>query len=153
MKRHAVIVSIKAKHRNFEIARFLKVARSFLWKVRKELLNENNGAGLAATRKIKQEYCQRSADATVVVFGVVKSNEGHITTPPFLSQGLRVNADAGAYVETLLTAVVKPPWINSIANGGRSHIFQQDSTPSHKSHKGLDSQELSSSCDTKLMAS
>ena len=37
MKRHAVIVSIKAKHIDFKIARFLKLARSFVCKVRKEL--------------------------------------------------------------------------------------------------------------------
>ncbi|KAM3179801.1 hypothetical protein ACTXT7_017569, partial [Hymenolepis weldensis] len=43
MKRHTLLVSVKAKHRNFEIARFLKVATSFVCKVRKGLLNENNG--------------------------------------------------------------------------------------------------------------
>ncbi|KAM3171270.1 hypothetical protein ACTXT7_016956 [Hymenolepis weldensis] len=49
----------------------------------------------------------------------------HIVTPPFLSRGPRVNADAvanadaDAYVETLQTIVVKPPWIDSVANGGR----------------------------------
>ncbi|KAM3178317.1 hypothetical protein ACTXT7_002816 [Hymenolepis weldensis] len=51
MKRHAVAVSIKAKHSNSEIARFLKVATSFVRKVRRELLNENSGEELAATNK------------------------------------------------------------------------------------------------------
>ncbi|KAM3179779.1 hypothetical protein ACTXT7_017620, partial [Hymenolepis weldensis] len=55
--------------------------------------------------------------------------------------GLRVNAhphahahahaDADAYVETLQSIVVKPPWIDSAVNGGRpSYVFQQDSAPS-----------------------
>ena len=57
VKRHTVIVSIKAKHSNLEIAIFLRVARSFVFKVRKEL-NENNGGGLA-TSKGKQR-CRRS---------------------------------------------------------------------------------------------
>ncbi|KAM3175904.1 hypothetical protein ACTXT7_007586 [Hymenolepis weldensis] len=61
MKRHAAIVSIKAKYRNLEVARFLKVSRSFVCKVRKDPLNENNEDELTATRK-KKEYCQRSAD-------------------------------------------------------------------------------------------
>ncbi|KAM3187865.1 hypothetical protein ACTXT7_001461 [Hymenolepis weldensis] len=40
--------------------------------------------------------------ATVMVFDVVVvSSEGHIMTPQFFSQGLRVDADADAYVETL----------------------------------------------------
>ncbi|KAM3182034.1 hypothetical protein ACTXT7_013213 [Hymenolepis weldensis] len=38
------------------------VAISYLCKVRKELLNENNGDELATTRKRKQ-HCQRSADS------------------------------------------------------------------------------------------
>ena len=37
MKRHALIVSIKPEYTNLKIARFLKVARSFVCKVRKEL--------------------------------------------------------------------------------------------------------------------
>ncbi|VUZ45764.1 unnamed protein product [Hymenolepis diminuta] len=51
MKRHAVIVSIKVKHNNLDITRLLKIARSLVWKVRKELLNESNGDELAPTRK------------------------------------------------------------------------------------------------------
>ncbi|VUZ47975.1 unnamed protein product [Hymenolepis diminuta] len=60
--RHAVTVSIKAKHRNLEIARFLQVVRSVVWKVRKELLNENNGDAMVTTRK-RKEHCERSADS------------------------------------------------------------------------------------------
>ncbi|VUZ40962.1 unnamed protein product [Hymenolepis diminuta] len=64
MKRHPVtaIVSIKAEHRNFEIARSLKVVTPLVCKVRKGLLNENNGGELATTRK-RKEHCQRSADS------------------------------------------------------------------------------------------
>ncbi|KAM3185674.1 hypothetical protein ACTXT7_005896 [Hymenolepis weldensis] len=61
IKRHAVIVSAKAKHDHLETAGFLKVARSIVCKVRKELLDEKNGDDLAATRKRKQEHCRRSA--------------------------------------------------------------------------------------------
>ncbi|KAM3172372.1 hypothetical protein ACTXT7_014680 [Hymenolepis weldensis] len=40
----------------------MAVATSFVCKVRKEQLNENNEGELTATRKRKQEHCQRSAD-------------------------------------------------------------------------------------------
>ncbi|KAM3176084.1 hypothetical protein ACTXT7_007205 [Hymenolepis weldensis] len=42
-------------------------------------------------------------------------------TPQFFPQGLGVNADAdvGGYVETLQTIVVKLPWIDNVASGGR----------------------------------
>ncbi|KAM3183734.1 hypothetical protein ACTXT7_009791 [Hymenolepis weldensis] len=49
--------------------------------------------------------------------------------------GLRVNADADAYVKTLQTIVVKPPWIDSVANGGRPSVLQQDLAPSHEALK------------------
>ncbi|VUZ47479.1 unnamed protein product [Hymenolepis diminuta] len=62
MRKEAVIVSIKAKYSNLGIARSVKVATSYVCKVRKELLNENNGDELAATSKRKQ-HCQRSADS------------------------------------------------------------------------------------------
>ncbi|KAM3175847.1 hypothetical protein ACTXT7_007722 [Hymenolepis weldensis] len=43
------------------------------------------------------------------------------------------------HVETLQIVVVKPPQIDSVANGGRPHIFQQDSAPSHEALKARDS--------------
>ncbi|KAM3177028.1 hypothetical protein ACTXT7_005329 [Hymenolepis weldensis] len=55
--------SVKAKHRNLESARIVQVATSFVCKVRKKLLNENNADELAATRKRKQEHGQRSVDS------------------------------------------------------------------------------------------
>ena len=42
MKRHAVIVELKTDHEDFEIARFLRVARLLVHKIRKELEKENN---------------------------------------------------------------------------------------------------------------
>ncbi|KAM3173120.1 hypothetical protein ACTXT7_013118 [Hymenolepis weldensis] len=68
--------------------------------------------------------------------------EGHTMTPQFLPQGLRVDAgadaDGDACVETLQTIVVKPPWIDCVANGGRSYVFQRDSIPCHKALKSQD---------------
>ncbi|KAM3185890.1 hypothetical protein ACTXT7_005467 [Hymenolepis weldensis] len=60
-KKHAVIVSIKAKHSNLEIASFLRVTTSLVCKIRKEV-NENNADELAATSKRRQD-CQRSTDS------------------------------------------------------------------------------------------
>ncbi|KAM3181028.1 hypothetical protein ACTXT7_015151 [Hymenolepis weldensis] len=45
--------------------------------------------------------------------------EGHIMSPPFFPHGLRVNASADAYMETLQTVVAKPSWRDSVANGRR----------------------------------
>ncbi|KAM3180634.1 hypothetical protein ACTXT7_015909 [Hymenolepis weldensis] len=61
MRRHAVIVSIKAKYRNLEIARFLLIATAFVCEVRKALLNDKNRDELASTGK-RKEHCQRSAN-------------------------------------------------------------------------------------------
>ena len=41
MKRHVVIVALKADHGDLEIACFLRVARSFVHKIHKELGKEN----------------------------------------------------------------------------------------------------------------
>ncbi|KAM3179802.1 hypothetical protein ACTXT7_017565 [Hymenolepis weldensis] len=53
-------------------------------------------------------------------------------TPQYFPKDLRANADVDAYVETLQIVVVKPPWIDSVANEGRPYVFQQDSAPSIK---------------------
>ncbi|KAM3182913.1 hypothetical protein ACTXT7_011397 [Hymenolepis weldensis] len=53
-----------------------------------------------------------------MLFGVVR-REGHIVTPPFFPQGLRVNADTDAYVKALQT-IVKPPWIDTVVNGKKT---------------------------------
>ena len=53
MKMHSVIVSIAAQHSDLEISLFLKVARSFVHKVRKELEEEND---VATTSKRKKTF-------------------------------------------------------------------------------------------------
>ncbi|KAM3182946.1 hypothetical protein ACTXT7_011316 [Hymenolepis weldensis] len=91
--------------------------------------------------------------AIVMVFGVVKSSEGHVMTPQSFPLGLRVNADADAYVKTL-QIIIKLPWILSAANGGRPYVFQLDSPQSYgvlKTQDYLDCREFSF-CQSKLMA-
>ena len=65
MKRHAVIVSIKAEHSDLKIPRFLKIARSFVCKVRKEL-KENNGDELAMSKR--KQHCQCSDSLRTLLF-------------------------------------------------------------------------------------
>ncbi|VUZ53184.1 unnamed protein product, partial [Hymenolepis diminuta] len=57
----SAIVSVKVKQGNLETAIFLKVAKSFVCRVKKEL-NGNNGGELAVMRKRKENF-QRSADS------------------------------------------------------------------------------------------
>lgn len=52
MKRHAVIVALQGDHSDLEIARFLKVARSFVFKIRKELQTDKGNASQTGKRKI-----------------------------------------------------------------------------------------------------
>ncbi|KAM3178509.1 hypothetical protein ACTXT7_002389 [Hymenolepis weldensis] len=86
--------------------------------------------------KFQLLYMRMKFPPIVMVFGVVKESEGgHTMAPPFFPQGLKVNADADDYAETLQTIVAKPPWIDSVANGGRPCVFQQDSPPCHKALK------------------
>ncbi|VUZ41198.1 unnamed protein product [Hymenolepis diminuta] len=63
MRRQAIIVSVKAKHMNIEIAISLKVTRSIICKVRKELVNEKNGDETVDRMRRKKEHCQRSTDS------------------------------------------------------------------------------------------
>ena len=65
--------------------------------------------------------------ATVMVFGVV-SIEGHIVPPHIFEVGLKVNIKV--YLDVLKRVVI--PWSNQVA-GGRPWVWQQDSTPAHKS--------------------
>ena len=51
MKRHTVIVLLKADHGDLEIARFLRVARFFVHKIRKELEKENDYVMSVSKRK------------------------------------------------------------------------------------------------------
>ena len=65
--------------------------------------------------------------ATVMVFGVV-SSEGHIMPPRIFKVGLKVNTKV--YLDVLKS--VEIPWCNQVA-GGRPWVWQQDSSPAHKS--------------------
>ena len=65
--------------------------------------------------------------ATVVIFGEV-SSVGHIMPPHILEVGLKVNTKM--YLDVLNSVVI--PWCNQVA-GGRPWVWQQDSTPAHKS--------------------
>ena len=54
MKRHAIIVSIHAKHSDLEISQFFNVTRSFVHKFRRELKASNiNVESVAKCRKRK----------------------------------------------------------------------------------------------------
>ena len=65
--------------------------------------------------------------ATVMVFGVL-SSEGHIMPPHIFEVGLKVNTKV--YLDMLKSVVIL--WCNRVA-GGRPWVWQQDSTPAHKS--------------------
>ena len=65
--------------------------------------------------------------ATVMIFGVV-SSEGHIMPPHIFEVSLKVNTKV--YLNVLKSVVI--PWCNQMA-GGRPWVWQQDSTPAHKS--------------------
>ena len=51
IKIHAAIVALKVDHGHLEIARFLRVARSFVHKIRKELEKENDKVTSVSKRK------------------------------------------------------------------------------------------------------
>ena len=65
--------------------------------------------------------------ATVMVF-CVASSEGYIMPPHIFEVGLKVNTKV--YLDVLKSVVI--PWCNQVA-GGRHWVWQQDSTPAHKS--------------------
>ena len=66
--------------------------------------------------------------ATVIVFGVL-SSEGHIIPFHIFEVGLKVKPTK-VYLDVLKSVVI--PWYNQVA-GGRPWVWQQDSTPAHKS--------------------
>ena len=57
MKRHAVIVSFAEDHADSEISTFLKVSRSFVFKVRREL---GVARGDVTTVSHRKRHCRRS---------------------------------------------------------------------------------------------
>ena len=61
MKRHVVIVSLKVDHGDLEIARYLRVARLFDHKIRKELKKENDIViSVSKKKKKKKKHSTRS---------------------------------------------------------------------------------------------
>ncbi|KAM3178648.1 hypothetical protein ACTXT7_002136 [Hymenolepis weldensis] len=153
MKRHAVIVSMKAEHRNLEIARFPKVATSSPCKVRKEQPNDNNANELAITR-MRKWHCQLSADSlTTPAF--VRRVHGMMNENPGKTQKNRsvfgFSPTKNLPQDEKSTGERK----DSVANVGRLlYVFQQDPPPSQialKTHNSMDVGELSSSCHTKLL--
>ena len=65
--------------------------------------------------------------ATVMVFGIV-SSESHIMVPHIFEVGLKVNTKV--YLDVLKRVAI--PWCNQVA-GCTPWVWQQDSTPAHKS--------------------
>ncbi|VUZ55892.1 unnamed protein product, partial [Hymenolepis diminuta] len=105
---------------------------------------ENNGGDLA-TSKRKQHF-QRSVDSLRIpefvgsVHGMINENRGKSMRdiPSKIFKCTDSESDADVYVETLQAIIVKTPWIDRVANGGRPYVFQQDSAPSHKALKSED---------------
>ncbi|VDL64595.1 unnamed protein product [Hymenolepis diminuta] len=60
------------------------------------------------------------ADPTQVTTVMEESEGGAHYDSSTFPQDLKDNIDVNAYVETHQIIVVKPPWIDGVANGGRS---------------------------------
>ena len=63
MKRHAVIVALKADHGDLEIEHFLRVARSFVHKICKELEKENDN-GMSISKHKKKHFTRSDSMRT-----------------------------------------------------------------------------------------
>ena len=89
---------------------------------------------IASTLKmqIRTVQCLRAqlnaSDDPLRVGGAEVSSEGHIMPPHIFEVGLKVNTKV--YLNVLTSVVI--PWCNQVA-GGRPWVWQQDSTPAHKS--------------------
>ena len=59
MKRHPEVVELKADHGDLEIARILRVVRSFVDKIRKKLERENDNAMSVSKNKYKTSHMFR----------------------------------------------------------------------------------------------
>ena len=82
---------------------------------------------IATNNRDEPRVMKTKFPATVMVFGVV-SSEGHIMPPHIFEVGLKVNTKV--YLDVLKSVVI--PWCNQVASG-RRWVWQQDSTPAHKS--------------------
>ena len=74
IKRHAVIVALKANHGDLEIAHFLRVARSFVHKIHKELEKENNNV-MSVSKHKKTFHMFRFNENTQIVFSHPKESD------------------------------------------------------------------------------
>jgi inhibitor of nuclear factor kappa-B kinase subunit alpha len=78
MKRHAVIVAIHAEHADTEIAVFLKLARSFVHKVRAELEDSQGDVASVAKRKLHATRSDnmRTPEFVAQVRGTIDASPG-----------------------------------------------------------------------------
>ena len=76
MKRHAVLVALAANHSDSEIASFLKVARSFVFKVRNEVEASDGDLSLVAKRKkhSKRSDIKRTEEFVQNVMDIIKED-------------------------------------------------------------------------------
>ena len=84
---------------------------------------------IATNNRVVPRAMKPKFSATVMVFGV-DSSEVHIMPPHIFEVGLKVNTKV--YLDVLKSVVI--PWCNQVAVG-RPEVWQQDSTPAHKSKK------------------
>lgn len=99
MKRHAVLVALAANHGDSEIADFLNVARSFVFRIRKQLLVSGGNVSSAAKRK---KYSPRSDIVRKVEF--VQQVQGIINENP--SKSMRAIANQLLVSESTIRRVV-----------------------------------------------
>ncbi|KAM3174540.1 hypothetical protein ACTXT7_010327 [Hymenolepis weldensis] len=83
----------------------------------------------------KKTFTRMKKSIEELIDGHVRADPIELSPVVHAHEGLRVNADADAYVETPQTIATKPLWIDSVDNGERSYLFQHGSTPSHKALK------------------
>ena len=110
MRRSQLMLSTDPSYDNRTIASTLKMQ---IW--------------IATNNRDVSKVMKTNFPATVMVFGVV-SSEGHIMSPHIFEVDLKV--DTKVYLDVLKSVVI--PWCNQVA-GGRPWVWQQDSTPAHKS--------------------
>ncbi|KAM3174537.1 hypothetical protein ACTXT7_010324 [Hymenolepis weldensis] len=90
----------------------------------------------------KKTFTRMKKSIEELIDGHVRADPIELSPVVHAHEGLRVNADADAYVETPQTIATKPLWIDSVANGGGPSLETQD---------WMDGREFSSSRHTKLL--
>ncbi|KAM3179711.1 hypothetical protein ACTXT7_000152 [Hymenolepis weldensis] len=87
-------------------------------------------------RKSRQVNARHLAKHLQVCEGAIR-NAAHQDLG-YESYGLGVNADADADANVGALQTIVKPWTDSVANGGRIYVFQQNSIPSNKALKTQD---------------